>query len=1184
MPDPSDPTRTSHEPPRTPPEPDTRDAPPVPEPATTSAVTHSHGGDPCTATLPPAGAREPVVEPPGFVVVREIGSGGMGVVYEARQTKLNRSVALKVLRGTRGSTQDMIRFLAEAEAVAAIKHPHVVQVFDHGQHADSRFIVFELLTGGTLSDRLRDGRRFAPRDAAALVAKLAEAVQAAHDLGIVHRDLKPGNVLFDEKGEPKITDFGLAKKTGGVDLTRTQAVMGTPAYMAPEQARGETRFVGPAADIWALGTILYECLTGKRAFDADDTWAILRKVTDESPSTPRTHVPGLPRDLELIALKCLEKNPADRYPSAAALVADLESYLSGRPVSVRAAGPLERMRKWVRRNPVIAAATAAVALALVIGSAVSLAFAMQAQRRGDDLAQANSNLTSTNNELTRANDDLGKANDDLKSARDTQAKLNDVLKNARAGLLKQASELIEANAAAGERGYLSDIALAHQLWKANDLRGMRAALERCPPGYRRWEWHYLDRLSRPEREVIATDSVPLALAYSPDGKRLAFLTRGGTLIVRELATGRESSFTADRPDGLHRALAFRPDGKELAITLEHRHWRVNLEPWEVKELTLKKEPLGSAIYALGYAKDNRLLGATARYPGIDKEWVFTIRDLASGEEVATLNSGVKSPRIVAVEVGGAAFSPDCTRFAASLIDSGLRVGMREEIDKAGVFQPVVMAWEIESKKLVDQTEGSGRLGTLVFDPNGRKVGFGRTGLSGELDSTLAGPARLYGGHTGDVLAVAFDKNGLIWSGGEDKLIRGHDRTSVAERFLLRGCSGSVVRLAVSPDGKEVAAAAGDLLAGNGAIHRFDVAAMAADVWRTPSARNHITLVGALSTDGGKAAISDFSLDGKDPIRATLRDIVAGTERPFADAKRFFNGVFHPDGGFVFLDQKDEIKEKFTRLQFVGADGKPGRSLEVPRPFEMRYPRSVVASSAAGTLATVTGAEDAPKKVRLGVWVNTWDAAGKPGKTAFADLSGVVSNRAMSGGIYPMEAAFDATGQKLAAAFALLWDKDGRGNVEQRGAVLVWDITTGEESFRQITLDPMRAVGFDPEGRVVAAGGNPSGGIVYGWNAETGERAFVMLGHTRPVLSLAFGPNGRLATGGADRVVKVWDMASRREVLTLEGFARDVAHLAFTKDGKSLVAATGLDWLTAVAGAAPPADFPPAEIRTFRGPK
>jgi serine/threonine protein kinase len=229
--------------------------PPAAEPATLSAVTHSQTGEPQTASIPAASTPQSEVVPflPGFDILRELGRGGMGVVYEARQTRLNRSVALKVLRGARGETRDVVRFLTEAEAVAAVRHRHVVQVFEFGQDAGQPFMALELLTGGTLAERLKARGRLEARDAVQLVAELADAVQTAHDLGIIHRDLKPGNILFDDRGVAKITDFGLAKRTGGVDLTQTQAVMGTPAYMAPEQARGETKFVGPAADVWALG-------------------------------------------------------------------------------------------------------------------------------------------------------------------------------------------------------------------------------------------------------------------------------------------------------------------------------------------------------------------------------------------------------------------------------------------------------------------------------------------------------------------------------------------------------------------------------------------------------------------------------------------------------------------------------------------------------------------------------------------------------------------------------------------------------------------------------------------------------------------------------------------------------------------------------------------------------------------
>ena len=264
-----------------------------------STIDHPAVGltDSSARTLLPAGP-SPVAATqtvPGYELLEPLGEGGMGQVWKARQVKLNRLVAVKMILGDqRAGSKELIRFLAEAEAVAAVKHPHVVQVYEYGEANGRPFLAMEYLPGGSLADRLERTGRLEPKAAAELVATLAGAVQAAHDLGIVHRDLKPGNVLFDERGQPKVTDFGLAKRAGGSDLTATQAVMGTPAYMAPEQARGETKFVGPQADVYSLGVILYECLTGTRPFADPDQIALLRKVAEDEPERPGSGCPGCP--------------------------------------------------------------------------------------------------------------------------------------------------------------------------------------------------------------------------------------------------------------------------------------------------------------------------------------------------------------------------------------------------------------------------------------------------------------------------------------------------------------------------------------------------------------------------------------------------------------------------------------------------------------------------------------------------------------------------------------------------------------------------------------------------------------------------------------------------------------------------------------------------------------------------
>lgn len=323
----------------------------------------------------------------GYILEAELGIGGMGVVYRATQLRMFRTVAIKVVHGGRtADPRELIRFLAEAEAVAAIEHANVVRVYDTGDTAGSPYLAMEYLPGGTLAKKLLQSGRFVPCAAAELIRKLALGVQAAHDNQIVHRDLKPSNVMFDAAGEPKLTDFGLAKRAGGSDLTATQAIMGTPAYMAPEQAKGENKFVGPQADVWALGAMLYECLAGRKPFTGDSDFEVIEQVVKAEPPSLRRVSSEVPRDLELIVQKCLQKNASKRYGSAKDLASDLERWLAGIPVSVKAAGPVERSVKWVRRNKLAAGIMAASVLAAVAMTGLAV-WAVGESRRADAAAR-----------------------------------------------------------------------------------------------------------------------------------------------------------------------------------------------------------------------------------------------------------------------------------------------------------------------------------------------------------------------------------------------------------------------------------------------------------------------------------------------------------------------------------------------------------------------------------------------------------------------------------------------------------------------------------------------------------------------------------------------------------------------------------------------------------------------------
>jgi serine/threonine-protein kinase len=369
------------------------------------------------ATLPPASsaatdsAQKGSV--PGYEIISELGRGGMGVVYKARQVGLDRVVALKmILHGVHAGADDLLRFRTEAEAIARLQHPNIVAVYEIGQHEGKPFFSLEFCSGGSL-DRKLAGTPVEPRVAAKLLGQLARAMQAAHEQHIIHRDLKPANVLLTAMSAsdaasakpqatgppaagqqaaaqalqgvvPKITDFGLARKLDQAGQTQSGVVMGTPSYMAPEQAEGK-KTVGPPADVYALGAILYECLTGRPPFKAATSLDTILQVVSDEPVPPRQLNARVPADLQTIALKCLSKEAGKRYSSAAELADDLERFLAGEPIKARPVGRLERAAKWLRRNPALAGVVAAAALVVVLGTAGAV-YAQQQRLLGRERA------------------------------------------------------------------------------------------------------------------------------------------------------------------------------------------------------------------------------------------------------------------------------------------------------------------------------------------------------------------------------------------------------------------------------------------------------------------------------------------------------------------------------------------------------------------------------------------------------------------------------------------------------------------------------------------------------------------------------------------------------------------------------------------------------------------------------
>jgi tetratricopeptide (TPR) repeat protein len=325
----------------------------------------------------------------GYKTLERLGRGGMGVVFKARHLELDRVVAIKMLlAGTHADREDLSRFRLEAEAVARLQHPHVVQIFEIGEQDGQPYYAMEFVDGGHLGSHTSGIPQPATK-CARVIKVLAHTLHYAHQRGVVHRDLKPANILLTQDGEPKITDFGLAKRLEAKGMTESGILIGTPSYMAPEQAAGGKRPVGPTADVYSLGAVLYELLTGRPPFRAETSWDTVAQVLADEPVAPSRLQPKVPRDLETICLKCLQKNPEKRYSSAELLAADLSRYLEGEPILARPVGWLERSAKWVRKRPAVAGLLAAVVVVAVAGFA-GMYWKMRAEqlaRHDADVAQ-----------------------------------------------------------------------------------------------------------------------------------------------------------------------------------------------------------------------------------------------------------------------------------------------------------------------------------------------------------------------------------------------------------------------------------------------------------------------------------------------------------------------------------------------------------------------------------------------------------------------------------------------------------------------------------------------------------------------------------------------------------------------------------------------------------------------------
>jgi WD40 repeat protein/tRNA A-37 threonylcarbamoyl transferase component Bud32 len=1063
-----------------------------------------------------------------YELLEEIARGGMGVVYKARQRSLDRVIALKmILAGRFASHQDVQRFRTEAEAAAHLQHPNIVAIHEVGESEGQHFFSMELVRGQNLAQLVGNNPRPA-KEAARYVRLIADAIQHAHDQGIIHRDLKPSNVLIDTNDQPKITDFGLAKRSaGGSDLTLTGQVLGSPNFLPPEQAGGHNKAVGRASDIYSLGAILYFLITGRPPFLAESLEKTLNHVLHTDAAAPSLINPEIPKDLETICLKCLEKESGRRYPSARALAEDLQRFEQDQPVQARPVGTTERLWRWRRRNPALAAA---VAGAVVILCAGFVGVFWQWQRA----------------EVHGANE--------LQQRKRAESSLERMR-------FQKAEELFEANETPRGIAYLAHVVENNPTNRVATARLISALTMRNFP-------RPLGRPMRHDRAVRMAN-------FSPDGNKVITASDDGTARVWDGRTG-EPVTPPLRHEDVVRCAVFSPDGRSV-LTASHD---ATARLWDSETGKALVEPMkhGARVRRAYFSPDGRRV-ATASQDGLGRVWdastgtllleikhqeyVSVARFSPDSRWIATVSDD-HTARVWDVETGkpvteplrhgffvlDVVFSPDGTKLATAAHDRTARV------------------WDIKTGTELFQFRYQHNVQTVRFNPDGQRVLTAVwQGEAGLWDSSTGEPIGAPFHHRADVglaefspdgwrvLTASDDKTACVWdvakalsisieAGSGSVEQRKRAGANADDRLLLEPMrhDGYVAWANFSPDGKRVVTASADQTA---QIWDIQVSPKPSLVLRHGAGVNHAMF----SPDGIRIATA--CQDGT----VSLWDAITGF-RNGEVARHNYNVLkvqFSPDGRRLA-----SVSQVGTVMIWDSLNGEVMVMHHDGQVNSVRFSpdgKRILTSSHDGT-------------TRL--WdVQTGRPTGPPMTHGETNYQGVVwaefspdGKRLVTGGVIDSEVRLWEPGtskllhtlQHRGRLHRVTFSPDSLwvASASEDSTARIWDAATGHLIAPPLKHEAgVNDVQFSPDGRRIATASTDQTARV--WDARTGQPLTEALRHDNIVHTVRFSSDGSMfVTASADGSARIWDVTTGLPLSEPLRHSSEVKHAEFSPDNKYIV--------------------------------